>query len=152
MQEYDGVPEVTFSLALRPMQARNRLRSTVLVVTALAFSGNGLWMLADPAGWFASVPGVMDTGPFNMHFVRDVGCAYLVLACAIGMASSLPAAQPLLLLASLSVGLHAALHGIDIVAGRLPLEHLSTDFGGVFLPAIVVPLLALWSGRERATP
>ena len=42
--------------------------------------GNALWMLADPAGWYAGVDGVANTGPYNPHFVRDIGMAYLTLA------------------------------------------------------------------------
>ncbi len=30
---------------------------------------NGLWMLAVPAQWFASIPGEADTGPLNPRLV-----------------------------------------------------------------------------------
>lgn len=38
---------------------------------------NGLFMLADPAGWYAAVPGVTATGPMNAHFISDIGFAFL---------------------------------------------------------------------------
>ena len=146
--------DLQLSFATRPASGeRGQLRLVALIAVALAFSGNGIWMLADPAGWFAAVPGVADTGPFNPHFVRDIGCAYVVLAVTIGMSAALPtAALPLLILASLSVGLHAALHIAEMIAGHLAWQHLSIDFGGVFLPAIVLPLLALWSHRSTGAP
>jgi len=38
---------------------------------------NGLFMLIAPADWYASVPGVTATGPFNPHFVLDIGMAFV---------------------------------------------------------------------------
>jgi hypothetical protein len=38
---------------------------------------NALVMLAAPESWYAAVPGVTMTGPFNAHFVRDIGFAFL---------------------------------------------------------------------------
>jgi hypothetical protein len=34
---------------------------------------NGLYMLALPTAWYFAVPGVTTTGPFNQHFLRDIG-------------------------------------------------------------------------------
>jgi hypothetical protein len=39
---------------------------------------NAFVMLAVPASWYAAVPGVAMNGPFNSHFVRDIGFAFLV--------------------------------------------------------------------------
>ena len=37
---------------------------------------NALWMLAGPLHWYRELPAaVPDTGPFNPHFVRDIGWA-----------------------------------------------------------------------------
>jgi hypothetical protein len=30
--------------------------------------------------WYASVPGASGTGPFNPHFVQDIGVAFIVAA------------------------------------------------------------------------
>ncbi|MDB5412958.1 MAG: hypothetical protein JWR10_1293 [Rubritepida sp.] len=35
-------------------------------------------MILAPATWYATVPGVTLTGPYNHHFIVDVGLAYLV--------------------------------------------------------------------------
>ncbi len=44
---------------------------------------NALWMLAGPMHWYHGVPAaVPDTGPFNRHFVRDIGCAFLATGVA----------------------------------------------------------------------
>ena len=47
-------------------------------------------MLVAPEDWYVAVPGVTDTGPFNQHFVRDIGLIFLLL----GGAFLLGAAQP----------------------------------------------------------
>jgi hypothetical protein len=40
-------------------------------------------MLFDGATWYASVPGVVETGPYNPHFVQDIGAAFLVAGLAL---------------------------------------------------------------------
>ncbi|HEY0437704.1 MAG TPA: hypothetical protein VGC92_13770, partial [Phenylobacterium sp.] len=50
---------------------------------ALVMAGNGLAMLFAGLWWYGVVPGVTATGPFNPHFVRDIGAAYLVSGTAL---------------------------------------------------------------------
>ena len=38
---------------------------------------NGAIMLADGRHWYDTVPGVVFTGPYNPHFVQDIGAAFL---------------------------------------------------------------------------
>ena len=59
------------------------MRITVAIGLGLALAANGLLMLFDPAGWYAVAPGVPDTGPLNPHFVRDIGCAYILTGFAL---------------------------------------------------------------------
>jgi len=54
------------------------MRITVAIRLGLALAANGLLVLFDPAGWYAVAPGVPETGPLNPHFVRDIGCAYIL--------------------------------------------------------------------------
>jgi hypothetical protein len=55
----------------------------------LALAANGLLMPFDPVGWYAVGPGVTETGPLNPHFVRDIGCAYILTGFALaGLAST----------------------------------------------------------------
>ena len=49
----------------------------ILSVLGLLNLGNGLNMLAAPHLWYETVPGVAATGPFNHHFVIDIGLAYV---------------------------------------------------------------------------
>jgi hypothetical protein len=52
---------------------------------------NGLAMLFASSTWWVSVPGVPDTGPFNPHFVEDVGAAFLVAGVALAARAWRPA-------------------------------------------------------------
>jgi hypothetical protein len=48
---------------------------------ALSSIANGVWMLFAPESWYYHLPaGVPDTGPFNHHFVQDIGAATPPLA------------------------------------------------------------------------
>ena len=49
----------------------------LLVLLGLIHLSTGLWMLADPMGWYAAVPGVILTGPANHHFISDIGLAFI---------------------------------------------------------------------------
>jgi hypothetical protein len=59
------------------------MRKIVAWVLGIGLAVNGLAMLAVPASWYDAVPGVAETGPFNPHFVRDIGAAYLVAGLAV---------------------------------------------------------------------
>ncbi len=114
----------------------------ILGLTNLA---NGLWMLLAPAGWYHDLPaGVPDTGPLNLHFVRDIGAAFTTIGLAFCAAA--PHAHRhrgvVLAAAAFSV-LHGVIHVTDLAAGRLPAHHWLTDLPGVFLPAVLLVVLAL---------
>ncbi len=49
------------------------------VALGLAALANGVYMLLAPESWYFAVPGVTTTGPFNQHFVRDIGLIFLLL-------------------------------------------------------------------------
>ncbi len=123
----------------------DRRKPAVLWILATISSANALWMLAAPANWFETLPGVAHTGPFNVHLVRDVGCAYLTVGLMLALAARWPrGGLPLLIAIAAFMVLHAALHAWDIVAGRLPMSHTLTDLPLVFLPAALTIALAFW--------
>jgi hypothetical protein len=126
----------------------HRLLSLTL---ALGLGANGLFMLAAPAAWFAALPGVDVTGPFNPHFVRDVGAAYLVAALGLAwLARDRERAWPAALAGGLFLGLHALVHLLDALAGRAPWGHLVLDAPLVGGPAALALWLA-WPRGARAT-
>jgi hypothetical protein len=106
---------------------------------------NGVWMLASPASWYHGLPaGVPDTGPLNLHFVRDVGAAFTTVGVAFLAAASRPAARRGVLLgATVFLALHAAVHVTDLLAGRLPAAHWLEDLPLVFVPPVALAVLCL---------
>ena len=106
---------------------------------------NGCWMLVAPASWYHGLPAaVPDTGPLNLHFVRDIGAAFVTIGVAICIAAPAARRHPAVLRATaLFYGLHALVHVADLCGGRLAPAHWAVDFPGVFLPAIVLAVLSL---------
>lgn len=52
---------------------------SVATLFGVALLGNGVSMLVSPEAWYVAVPGVTTTGPFNQHFLRDIGLIFLFL-------------------------------------------------------------------------
>lgn len=115
-----------------------------LLSTSLA--GNGLFMLLAPERWYHTIPTVNLTGPLNLHFVRDVGCAYLSAAAALAWGLMRPAdsAVSALLAASFLVS-HAGVHLYELASGMCGWGIWWQAFPGVTLPAVLAGLLA-WQG------
>jgi len=68
------------------------LKSLCLGLAALlgaALQANGVFMLVAPDNWYFAVPGVTTTGPFNPHFVRDIGLIFLLIGGAFLVGASL---------------------------------------------------------------
>jgi hypothetical protein len=132
-------------LALRPPAARRDGWAWTLGALAAVTAGNALWMLAAPLHWYHELPAnVPAAGPFNEHFVRDIGCAFAVMAVALGWAALRPAARvPLTAIATLFLVLHAGLHVFDSWRGYLPAGHWPHDVAGVYVPAVASVALTI---------
>jgi hypothetical protein len=124
------------------------MRTALAFVFGLGLGAHALWMLASPQTWYLTVPGVAQTGPANAHFIRDISCAYLVVALSLlGLARWPKRAWPAALAGGGFLTLHAMVHAWDFIAGREPVHQLGADLPGVFLPAILVVWLA-WPRRR----
>lgn len=119
---------------------------------AAGLAANGAAMLADPAAWYHAVPGVIYTGPLNFHFVRDIGCAYLVAAGGLAWRAWRPATgAPAAFAGAAFLLLHAGVHVGETLAGLCGWSTLLGDVPGVVLPALAA--LALAPGpRTAASP
>ena len=100
--------------------------------------GNGVLMTIAPESWYWAVPGVPDRGPFNQHFIRDIGFIY-VLAGAAFIYGAIYTKQQLMLwtIPTAWLGLHAVFHIWEVVVGICGPESLIEDFAGVTLPALL---------------
>ena len=116
----------------------------VSALLALVMGGNGLAMLFAGLWWYGVMPGVTATGPFNPHFVRDIGAAYLVVGVSLAVFAWRPRlAWPAVCAAAGFLTLHAGIHVFDAVCGTKPLADVARDFAGVYLPALITLVFAI---------
>ncbi len=124
----------------------------ISLLLALGLAVNGAIMLTAPHAWYAAVPGVSETGAYNPHFVRDIGCAFLVAALGTAWgAVDRRQGRPAALMGATFLGLHALVHVWDLLAAREDLAHLVVDVPGIFFPAVLAFGLAL-RDPARAAP
>ncbi len=120
------------------------------VLLGLGDLANGLFMLASPVAWYFAVPGVTTTGPFNQHFLRDIGIIFLFLGAAylIGVAR---AEYRVVLwgVATLWLCSHATFHFWEVAVGICGASALARDFPAVTLPALMGVALTLWAISDR---
>lgn len=119
------------------------------IALGLLAEANGIFMLVGPANWYFAVPGVTTTGPFNQHFVRDIGLIFLF----VGTAFLIGAARPqyrvaLWSAATLWLWGHALFHFWEVAVGICGPSALVRDFAAVTLPAILGTVLTLWACRR----
>ncbi len=123
----------------------------VLIYIILAFnvvflSVNGIFMIVAPETWYGLVPGVTDTGPFNQHFIRDIGIIQLFLGVAFGVGMIRPELRVgLWAAATLWLIAHAVFHLWEVAVGICSPSVILRDFPAVTLPAIIGVALTLWA-------
>jgi hypothetical protein len=115
------------------------------LLLGIGLAVNGFAMLLTPAMWYDAIPGVAATGPLNLHFVRDIGCAYLIAAGSFFWLWRDPDKWPAAMTGTAFLLMHAGVHIAEILVGHAHLSHLVSDLPGVFL----VPALALWLAWPR---
>jgi hypothetical protein len=114
---------------------------------------NGLWMVFSALPWFTHIPADMAaTGIPNSHLIHDVGIAYIVFGIGlVWSASNLERCRPVYLGVMLFMTGHAIGHAVEILVGQLPPSHWWIDFPLVFLPGIILAILALPQVWSKAT-
>jgi len=119
------------------------MRRLLASILGILLGANALWMIATPLHWYAHIPGVAESGPANMHFIRDIGCAFLVAALALLWLAAAPKrAWPAVLAGGAFLLLHSLIHVWDTIAGREHAHRLLAEIPTIILPA----LLTLWLG------
>ena len=126
------------------------LRAGALLL-GLFLVGNGLVMLADPVAWYFAVPGVTGTGPFNQHFLRDIGLVYVMMGGGFLAGIARPRDRVMLWAAStLWLAGHALFHFWEVAVGICGTSALLRDFPGVTTPAILGLVLTVATMRRNA--
>lgn len=116
----------------------SRFVLSIAVVLGVGAIANGGFMLVSPANWYFAVPGVTSTGPFNQHFLRDIGLIFVGL----GAAFLLGAARPMYRTvtwgaAAVWLSCHALFHFWEVAVGICGSSALLRDFPAVTLPALL---------------
>lgn len=127
---------------------------TVAIALGGAAIANGSYMLVAPESWYFSVPGVTTTGPFNQHFVRDIGLIFLLLGAAFLLGAVRVEAR-IVSWAAASIWLtgHALFHVWEVAVGICSPSALARDFPAVTLPAalgIAITLCAIADARTAS--
>ncbi len=122
------------------------------VVLGMAAIANGLYMLHSPTSWYYAVPGVTTTGPFNQHFIRDIGLIFLLLGGAFVFGVVWPRYQ-IVAWGAPTIWLwgHAVFHFWEVAVGICGVSALARDFPAVTLPALLGTLITGWAVREHRT-
>jgi peptidoglycan/LPS O-acetylase OafA/YrhL len=115
------------------------MRRWIAAILAIFNALNGLAMLFAGPAWYAAVPGASETGPYNPHFVQDVGAAFLVAGLALAARAWRPVYWPAAVAGSGFLVAHALIHLVMIVTGHD--HHVTADLAAVVVPAA----LALYS-------
>jgi hypothetical protein len=115
---------------------------------------NGIEMFFFPSTWFFKlVPGVPETGPYNMHLVADGGTFFLAVGLGLVFAAIDPRRNAIAVVVAAIAGvMHSALHIYSHAAGLLSLEHLITEVLGIYIPTILlIAIAALLYRRPQET-
>jgi len=107
---------------------------------------NGIYMLVAPENWYLAVPGVTTTGPFNQHFVRDIGLVFLFVGAAFLLGAVRADARVVSwAAASIWLGGHALFHLWEVAVGICAPSALARDFPAVTFPAVLGVAITLWA-------
>jgi hypothetical protein len=101
---------------------------------------NALWMILAPKHWYHNLPaGVPEYGPLNYHFIRDLGCTFLLLGIGLIFAGFyLSCRLPLFTMNTTFYLLHMFVHVHEVVSGRVRLSMFWMDLPLVYVPAAIV--------------
>jgi len=131
---------------------KERIMVATALILGLVMVVNATWQLVAPQGWYWAIPGVPDRGPFNQHFVRDLGIIYALSGAGLIMGALRPQQRfgywwaPTVWLV-----VHALLHLWEVLAGISDHHSLIEDFAGVTLPALTALVLLLFARRNHVS-
>jgi hypothetical protein len=120
------------------------IKRAIAGVLGLGAAGNGAFMLAAGRTWYETIPDVVHTGPFNPHFVADIGAAYFAGGLALVARAWRGRYWPAAMAGAGFFLLHALIHALDIAAG-----HSANPINDAVL-VIVPALLAFWTALPDA--
>ncbi|NVJ96538.1 MAG: hypothetical protein HWE25_00200 [Alphaproteobacteria bacterium] len=136
------------------LDAIDRLVQFLIGFTALFSLGFGMYMFAEPYGWYDFVDTVKATGPANAHFIGDIGLAYMVSGLLLGYAAFHPGLRwGAALVGNLWLTGHGLFHIFEVVAGICSVDIFWRDAPGVLGPPLLVFIgVIIQVARQRVSP
>lgn len=123
------------------------MKRWIAVILAILSALNGLAMLFAGPTWYAHVAGASETGPFNPHFVQDIGIAFLVAGLALAARAWRTTYWPAAVTGAGFLAAHALLHLMMIASGHD--HHLVSDLAAIVVPAALAVYVAFPSKGEQ---
>jgi hypothetical protein len=123
------------------------MRRLIAAILAIPNLFNGLAMLVAGPLWYETVPGVSETGPFNPHFVQDIGVAFLVAGLALAARAWRPRYWPAAVAGAGFLAAHALIHLAMIAGGHS--HHAAFDLLAIVLPSAAALYSAFPSQGEN---
>lgn len=103
----------------------------------------GLYLAVLPHDFYLNAPGAQATGAYNMHFMRDVGFAFLTSSIAIGY-GIYAGAKPLMVFGSVWLLIHGLFHlTLWIIHGMQFDSAAIIDAALVSIPAVAIFAMCL---------
>jgi hypothetical protein len=123
-----------------------RISLVIALALGVGSIANGLFMLVAPSPWYFAIPGVTTTGPFNQHFIRDIGFIFLFIGAGF-LIGAVREQQRVVLWAASTTWLagHALFHFWEVAVGICAPAAIPRDFAGVTLPAILGASITCWA-------
>ncbi|MGH7779559.1 MAG: hypothetical protein ACREQR_07015 [Candidatus Binataceae bacterium] len=134
-------------------RANRWLRAVLWIVTAI-YLVNGVAMFFFPAAWFFRlVPGVPETGPYNMHLVMDSGTFFLGVGVGLAAAATAPYRNAIaVVVAAAASTMHSILHLWSHAEGLLSWHAATTEIFGIYIPTLALIAIAIIIYRPAAAP
>ena len=122
----------------------------VLFAVAALYLGTAVYMFVAPQAFYDGTPGVAMMGPFNVHFIRDAGLAFLTSGGAL-LWGGLKANRTLAVFGAMWPCLHAVFHVWIWLARGVPMDQVAlVNLVGIQLPAWLALTAALkFKGEAR---
>jgi hypothetical protein len=136
---------------MKKRDGSNRRTVPILAATlGLGSIANGIFMLVDPANWYFAIPGVINTGAFNQHFIRDIAMIY----CFIGLCFVIGARREKYRAVLWSIGtIWLAAHGVfhiwEVAVGICGPGDLLVASPSVLLPPVIGATMSGWAHYAR---
>ena len=132
----------------------DRVAQGLIAFVAIFALANSAFMLIEPIGWYFAIPNVRFTGPPNLHFIRDIGAAYLGCGMMLGYAVFYPSGRWLAAFSgSLWLIAHGLIHVWEVAVGICgPNRFWNDSPATLWIPLLVWLALGILFVRQRITP